>query len=116
MYTNIHIKGNITIDVYDDGYGYVIAECGEFGIEGWGQTEEQALATLHERQQLLFEELLEKNEINTFLEQRGWNVEKIGEGEKGSHLLLTKPIVKRVKSLAINEYFENVNSPDLINA
>ena len=113
---NIHIKGDITINVYDDSYGYVIAECEEFGIEGWGQTEEQALATLHERQQLLFEELLEKNQINEFLEQRGWTVEKIADDIKGSHLLLKKPIIKRVKSIAINEYFENVNSPKLLNA
>jgi hypothetical protein len=98
---NIIIRGSFGIKIYPDGNGFIIAECPELKTMGWGTTEEEAQEVLEQRNLLLFEELIEKNQLAVELAKLGWDVT-----EDGMNILICPPVMIRVKNLGVDEFFE----------
>ena len=96
----VSIMGSFEVVIYEDGFGYVIAQCPNLETMGWGETREEAIKVLKQRNTLLFEELWEKNELITTLSKLNWEIIENNFG-----VMVISPFIIKTDNVTINKSY-----------
>lgn len=99
---NISINGSFEVVIYEDGFDYMIAECPKLENMGWGETQEEAIEVLKQRNFLLFEELWEKNELIATLSKLNWEIIENNLG-----VMIISPFIIKTNNIEINKSYSN---------
>ena len=99
---NVSINGSFEIRLCEDGFGYIIAECKDLGTMGWGKSQKEAVEILRQRNLLLFEELLEKNELIEVLGKLNWEIIENNMG-----VMVISPFIVKTPYVEINQSYQN---------